>query len=371
MSAQRLRVFLPLALLGVAAATTGAVATTSAPAGAWRLSEYRVAQPAMDALRTHFVDQLLRTNKQGTWAPMKMMLGDRDLKLMGLPSKRFLLGHRFSKPTLVTPDGHMQQVALPTAASFAGAGYFGIRPGAWLLTVTDNEIGWCSMAHVYGAPGSYSVSTAGHCGKTGDVGTVIAAAGNRADATGVVLLDFGKYTRSTGDAGIGKDWALIGVDPAYQKLVTPTMAVWGGPRGIYTRTGDVAGAQLLTPKGAFSPKLSASTDPLLVQQIVHYGHGAGIGAGGTPRSGVAITWRPTYFAFFGAITPGDSGSGSNAVTGDLASTMEAAGINTHIYVDASLRTGLGVMAGTRATQVAAALANGQLVSYPVPAPGLP
>src|SRR3954452_1705459 len=150
---------------------------------------------------------------------MKFNLDDRDLALMRLPPKRVLLAHRYPVPTAFYPNGRM--VRLTTSArrgkkppggsgsaaatplvSFAGTGFFGIRPGAWLLTITDNEIGWCSMAHVYGAPGSYAISTAGHCGKNGDVGTVIAAAGNRGDATGVVLLDFGKYVRSTGDAGI-------------------------------------------------------------------------------------------------------------------------------------------------------------------------
>ena len=366
----KMRVLLPAALVGLVAGTTGAVATTSTSAEALRLHEYKLSAHAMDVLRQRFVDHVLTTYKPGTWAPMKMTLDDRDLRLMGLPSKQFLLHHRFSEPTFVTPDGKASAAALPTAATFAGAGWFGIRPGAWLLTVTDNEIGWCSMAHVYGAPGSYQVSTAGHCGNTGDVGTVIAAAGNRGDATGVVLLDFGKYTHSTGDAGIGKDWALIGVDPPYQSLVSPTMAFWGGPRGIYTRTGDLVGATWL--KGnKISPSASITPDPLLAQQVVHYGHGAGVGAGGTPRSGVAITWRPTYYAFFGAITPGDSGSGSNVVAGDLGQTMEAAGINTHIYVDSTLRTGLGNVAGTRATQVNASLANGQLVSYPVPFPAGP
>ena len=366
------RLVAPAALAAVCLATVGAAATTHPSTPAVHLSEYRISQPAMDALRADFVHQILANNKPGTWAPMKMTLNDRDLRLMGLPSKQFLLSHRFSKPTLVTPDGHETPVSLaPTAATFAGAGWFGIRPGAWLLTVTDKEIGWCSMAHVYGAPGSYQVSTAGHCGKTGDLGTVIAATGNRGDATGVVLLDFGKYVHSTGDAGIGRDWALIGVDSPYQSLVSPTMAFWGGPRGIYTRTGDVVSAQAVTSKGVIAPKAGVNPDPLLVQQIVHYGHGAGIGAGGTPRSGAAITWRPTYYAFFGAITPGDSGSGSNAVAGDLGQTMEAAGINTHIYVDGSLKTGLGVIAGTRATLVQSTLANGQLVSYPVPFPAGP
>jgi hypothetical protein len=47
---------------------------------------------------------------------------------------------------------------------------------------------------------------------------------------------------------------------------------------------------------------------------------------------------------------------------------EAAGINTHIYVDGSLKTGLGNVAGTRATQVGATLANGQILPYPAPTP---
>jgi hypothetical protein len=201
---------------------------------------------------------------------------------------------------------------------------------------------------------------------------VIAAVGNRAGATGVVLLDFGKFAKSTGDAGIGKDWALISIDSRYQSLVSPTMPVWGGPKGKYTQTGDVVAAHLLTGNGRVSPGASVNPNPALAQDVVHYGHGAGIGAGGTPRTGAAITWRPTYYAFFGAITPGDSGSGANVLTGWPAGSLrQAAGINTHIYVDASLNTGVGIMAGTRVTQVAASLANGQLLPYPVPAPALP
>jgi hypothetical protein len=253
-------------------------------------------------------------------------------------------------------------------ATFAGTGFFGIRPGAWLLTVTDQEVGWCSMAHVYGTAGAYQISTAGHCGKTGDTGTVIGALGNHT-VNGVsvpVLLDFGKYSHSTGDAGIGKDWALISVFSQYQNLVTPTMAFWGGPIGMFTSTGEVVSANLLGNKG---PQISTDPNPTLVQGIVHYGHGAGVGAGGTPRAGVATNWRTNYFTYFGAITPGDSGSGSNVLTGDqVGDNREAAGINTHIYVDGSLATGLGNVAGTRATQVQATLANGQILPYPAPTP---
>jgi len=173
-----------------------------------------------------------------------------------------------------------------------------------------------------------------------------------------VLVDFGTYSRSTGDAGIGKDWALISVYPEDQAQVTPTMAFWGGPIGMFTTNGEV-----LDANG------NIDANPTLVQQIVHYGHGAGIGAGGTPRSGTAISWQSDNFSFFGAITPGDSGSGSNTVGGDaIGDEREAAGINTHIYVDTSLRTGVGYLAGTRATLVGATLANGQLIPYPIPTP---
>ena len=359
--------------------------TTTAQARVVRISEFKLSADRIQQLRGNWVDQILSTHKMHSWAPMKMTLNDRDLKLMGLPPKRFLVGHRFPVPTKVYPSGRMVPLAGkppkggggggggataadPALVTFAGAGFFGIRPGALLLTVTDETVGWCSMAHVYGPPGSYSISTAGHCGNNGDIGTVIGVVGNHSNfgAPVPVLLDFGRYSSSTGDAGIGRDWALISVDSAYQSLVTPTMAFWGGPIGTYTATGEVVAADL--SKG----DLAVTPNPTLVQQVVHYGHGTGIGAGGTPRSGTAITWRSNYFTFFGAITPGDSGSGSNTLTGDaVGDNREAAGINTHIYVDSSLRSGVGLMAGTRATLVGGTLANGQILPYPAPLPILP
>src|SRR3954471_8346828 len=224
-----------------------AVGASSAQARVIKLGEYRWSSAKLDQLRSDWVGQITSRYAAGSWAPMKFDLTDRDLRLMGLPSKRVITSHRYPVPTAVYPNGKVVRLtaqssskggggkggggktsggssggstaAAPGVATFAGTGFAGIRPGAWLLTVTDDEVGWCSMAHVYGAPGSYQVSTAGHCGKNGDLGTVIAAAGNRGDATGVVLLDFGKYVSSTGDAGIGKDWALIGVDSQYQSLV--------------------------------------------------------------------------------------------------------------------------------------------------------
>jgi hypothetical protein len=360
------RAAMALSLLALAAPGAAAHAKT------YKVGEYKLPGARIDALRTRWLDQIQATHAQGTWAPLKYDLSDRDLKLMGLPPKRVLLKHRYRKPTAVYPSGRMVRlpskrkrgdslsVAATPVISYAGAGFFGIRPGAWVLLINGDSIGWCSLAHVYGT----SISTAGHCGNVGDTATVIGALGDKtvAGLPVPVLMDFGKFTSSTGDAGIGNDWALIGVDAAYRPLLTSTMAFWGGPIGMYTSNGEVIHADTTTGDVSVTP------NPALVQQIVHYGHGAGIGAGGTPRSGTAITWLPDHFTAFGAITPGDSGSGSNTLTGDgLGDNREAAGINTHIFVDGSLRTGFGLMAGTRATRVGT-VTNGQILPYPAPTP---
>ena len=373
----------------VALALLALVPTGAAEAKTYKVGEWRLPDSRMDQLRDRWVDRIEARYPQGSWAPMRYELSNRDLKLMGLPPKRVLLKQRYRRPTAVYPSGRMVKLptrtkppsgggnggggngggsstpAEPALISYAGTGFFGIRPGAFVLLMNDNSIGWCSLAHVYGTPGAYKISTAGHCGKNGDVATVIGALGNKT-INGVpvpVLIDFGSFSSSTGDGGLGRDWALISVNTPWQSLVTPTMAFWGGPIGMYTPTGEIISGNLV------NGSVSVDPNPILAQGVVHYGHGAGIGAGGTPRSGVAINWRSNYFTAFGAITPGDSGSGSNTLTGDtVGANREAAGINTHIYVDGSLRTGLGTFAGTRATQVSGTLANGQILPYPAPTP---
>jgi hypothetical protein len=348
------------------------------------ITEFTVDPDAMCDIRDEWTEQLLATHKTGTWAKMKFEATDAQLSRMGLPSKDVLLSRRYPRPTLVTEDGRFYDVptraleqavagpgagAEPTVATVAGTGCLGIRPGALMLLITGNSIGWCSMAHVYGSPESYDISTAGHCGRPGDTATVIAGTGNRGDATGVVLLDFGTFATSH-DGGLGNDWALIDISPVYQGLVSPTMCFWGGPRGMYTNTGQVVGVNF--PNNSLIPQVSLTPDPTLAQTVVHYGHGTGVGAGGTPRAGEAIAWGASHFMFLGAISPGDSGSGANTLLGDaVGANMEAAGIMTHLYIDPLMRQGLGIMGGTRATSVAGTLANGQIVPYPAPAPGLP
>lgn len=355
-----------LALAGSGAAAAPTVASTTV-----KIQEYKLPDATMDALRTDWLAQLRSKHQPGTWAPMKMQLSDKHLAMMGLPPTKVLQSQRYETPTMVDVEGNTTPVALPQVATFAGAGYFGIRPGAFLLIIDSSGTSWCSMAHVFGTAGSYDISTAGHCGNVGQTATVVAAFGNRNGTPNPILLDFGTFVSSTGDAGLGKDWALIDIPARFQNLVTPTMAFWGGPRGTYTKRGATATVTFF-PSGSLVPNVSTNTDPLLAQAVVHYGHGTGVGAGGTPRAGSAIHWALNHYMFFGAISPGDSGSGTNTLTGDtVGATMEAAGIMTHLWIDTLMRDGLGIMGGTRTTVVPARVANGQLLSYPVPSPTLP
>jgi hypothetical protein len=347
----------------VALATLVPVTAAPAQAAGKRktvVREYRLPAATMNVLRERWLSRLAARHRTGTWAPLRMELSDRDLRLMGLPRRRVLLAHRYRQPTAVRRNGRrMRLAATPGTASVAGVGFFGIRPGAWVLLINGDSVGWCTLAHVYGT----QISTAGHCGKPGDIATVVGVVGDNVP----VLIDFGTFSAST-DGGLGNDWALISVYPEQQHLLTPTMAFWGGPIGMYRASGEVLDVNL----SGNNPSITPNADPALVQQLVHYGHGTGIGAGGTPRAATAIAWLPNHFMFFGAIAPGDSGSGANTLTGDaVGANRQAAGIITHIWIDGLMRDGLGIMGGTRATRVPATLTNGQILPYPAPAPGLP
>src|SRR5881392_1517442 len=251
------RVTIVLLLLALVVSAAGATAQARTRVKRIGIGEYSLPAATLDRLRTDWVDQLTSRYPEHTWAPMRFDLSNADLRLMRLPSKRVLLSHRYRVPTAVYPNGTMRPLASPSTkrshskpsggsqsssspgvVTYAGLGAFGIRPGAWLLLLTGNSVGWCSLAHVYGTPGNYQISTAGHCGKAGDTATVIGAVGNHqiGGQTVPVLLDFGKFAVShsspNDDSDIGHDWALLSIYPQYQSLVTPTMAFWGGPIGM-------------------------------------------------------------------------------------------------------------------------------------------
>jgi hypothetical protein len=182
-------------------------------------------------------------------------------------------------------------IAAPTDAPLPGE--IGIRPGSWMLAPAG-----CTMNFVFGAPGSYSIGTAGHCGNAGEDVTLLTLAPGGANP---VLVDVGTITRSV-NGGIGNDFALVSIRPELQSWVSPTMAVVAGPCGSYSGAGP--------------------------ETVFHYGHGLAVGTGGTPRAGVALTWQADAYGWDGVAAPGDSGSGVRVGTG-----LAAAGDLTHLVVD--------------------------------------
>jgi hypothetical protein len=228
------------------------------------------------------------------------------------------------------PEG----ATLPTAVGLA---YPGIRPGQWLVTVTTHPVGfaWCTANFVFARSGVNGIGTAGHCAAKD-------ALGGYPDVTAYVVppvgsgklpgfYHIGRFVLAHNN-GIGDDFAMIRIYPRYQSWVSPTMPVWGGPTGIYT-----------------------SLQPTLVK---HFGHGAAVGTGGTPRAGlcpILNARKGTAFAWYGVGAPGDSGSGVEELTG------KAVGNFTHIVIlDGHILPGM--LAGTKMKKILQ-IANGWTLEH--------
>jgi hypothetical protein len=198
-------------------------------------------------------------------------------------------------------------VAAPNDAPLPGE--IGIRPGSWMIAPAG-----CTMNFVFGSPGSYSIGTAGHCGKAGENVVLLTLAPGGANP---VLVELGTIQTSV-DGGIGNDFALVSIRPELQSWVSPTIAVVAGPCGSYAGSGPEA--------------------------VFHYGHGLAVGTGGTPRAGLALRWESSAFGWSGAASPGDSGSAVRVNTG-----MQAAGDLTHLVVDPAWLP--SYIAGTRISRI--------------------
>jgi hypothetical protein len=198
-------------------------------------------------------------------------------------------------------------VAAPSDAPLPGE--IGIRPGSWMIAPAG-----CTMNFVFGSPGSYSIGTAGHCGKNGEDVVLLTLAPGGANP---VLVELGSVQKSV-DGGIGNDFALVSIRPELQSWVSPTIAVVAGPCGSYTGSGP--------------------------EPVFHYGHGLAVGTGGTPRAGLALKWESSAFGWSGAAAPGDSGSSVRVNTG-----MQAAGDLTHLVVDTTWLP--SYIAGTRMSRI--------------------
>lgn len=182
-------------------------------------------------------------------------------------------------------------VAAPTDAPLPSE--VGIRPGAWMIAPSG-----CTMNFVFAKSGAFAIGTAGHCvDKVGDHVVLLTLAPGTSNP---VLVDIGTVV-ARHENGIGDDFALVTINPVLYPWVSATTAVIGGPCGAYAGSGP--------------------------ETVAHYGHGLAIGTGGTPRAGVALTWRTDAFGWDGAAIFGDSGSPVRVTD------LKAAGDLTHLVVD--------------------------------------
>jgi hypothetical protein len=214
-----------------------------------------------------------------------------------LPADETAIPLKGARPSWYTPELERrveaaggQPVAAPNDAPLPSE--VGIRPGSWMVSPAG-----CTMNFVFGSRGSYSIGTAGHCASRGQAVVLLTVAPGGGNP---VLVNIGTVTTSV-DGGIGNDFALVSIRPQLQGWVSPTAAVIAGPCGSYTGRGP--------------------------ETVAHYGHGIGIGTGGTPRVGVALTWRSTSYGWDGAAIFGDSGSPVRVTR------LQAAGNLTHLVVD--------------------------------------
>lgn len=193
----------------------------------------------------------------------------------------------------------------------AASQFLFIRPGTWMIAPA-----WCTMAFVTGSPGSYSITTAGHC-FDGRSEVIVLTAPSLIFAIGT----------GNGHAGpVGNDHGSVKIYPEFQTYVDADTAVVGGP-GPAASCGS-------------SSVVATITNPVPVK---HFGHGVAIGTGGTPRAGVSthannrdpfieggFSDRAVYW--FGAATPGDSGSPVMTAATPECPLGEALAILTHLVV---------------------------------------
>ena len=174
----------------------------------------------------------------------------------------------------------------PVDAPLPGA--VGIRPGSLMVSPFI-----CTMNFIFQSGTTLAIGTAGHCVEGGEPVVLLTVAPTGGNP---VLVELGRVLLRQ-DAGIGRDYALVEIPPERHDWVFPTLAVVGGPCGVY-----------------------AGGSP---QPVAHYGHGLGIGTGGTPRVGVGFElaedpgivkgvdwdWDQDSIVWLGLINAGDSGSG--------------------------------------------------------------
>lgn len=193
----------------------------------------------------------------------------------------------------VIPERPQPAQATPPALSNSAPGTGdvlcqGIRPGAALLS-------GCTVNYVFTDGQDLYMGTAGHCHSEGDAAVIVKAGNDRVHIGDVVF--------STGDGGVGDDFALIKIRDAVESRVHPEMCDWGGPTG--THHGSILG-----------------------RGVLQTGHGSGVAppaflgsAPPRPKPGAGVAWGHTSFTWLGNSIPGDSGSPARIDTGGALGTV--------------------------------------------------
>jgi hypothetical protein len=214
----------------------------------FEITEFTVDPDALCDIRDEWTEQLLATHEPGTGAKMKFEATDAQFSRMGLPSREVLSSRRYARPTLVTKDGRFFDVptkalegamagsgaaAEPTVASFAGAGVWGSDRGrcsfSSAVTASDGARCLTSMG-ARGATTSAPPATAGGPATR----RRSSRTGNRGDATGVILLDFGTFATSH-DGGLATTGRSSTSTPRTRASSLPRCAS-GAARAACTRT---------------------------------------------------------------------------------------------------------------------------------------
>lgn len=261
---------------------------------------------------------------------------------------------RGAKPAWLTPELEAQAAKGPTRAPEAAqpvgpdvplSGYVGIRPGSEMVAPAG-----CTMNFVFQKSGVYAIGTAGHCvDKVGQPVTLLTIApGSPPRPENLVLVEIGTVISRT-EAGIGADFALVSIKPELQSWVFPTEAGVGGPCGVYAGDGTLPDVE------GWNPLVRGENPIEAGEGIFHYGHGLGIGTGGTPRAGVATAWTTDAYYWAGAVIFGDSGSAARI------QDLRAAGNVTHLVVDLKYPA---YNAGTRITKMLSLAKGYSLVNSP-------
>ena len=208
------------------------------------------------------------------------------------------------------PDATVNPDCLGTAPPYAspsGVSVTAVSAGTCMVSPAG-----CTMNFVFTDGTSYYIGTAGHCAGNGK--TVIAQIGTRVDPTDTVMVTLAAIgtTVKSWNNGIGKDFALVKIDPGFKVVSGVAGAL--GPTGVFC--GDPVG-----------------------QPVMHYGHGyIFFVEQGYPKFGEVIPDLTAVFKFttpdgynwVGYGLPGDSGSevmnDAGLAVGDLTHGVAVAGL---------------------------------------------